>query len=348
MWHLKTNEMKITQKGITALILIFISIQVVAQSSIEDFVTEGIQYHDKGNYDKAIETYKKALEINPKSTLVNYEMALSHFAKEDFKNAIKYSDVVLEQNKDHMLQAYMTKGSALDMLGKTKKSIKLFKKAIKESGGHYLLYYNLGLNYYKLNDLDNAEENVINAIKNNPNHPTSHLILAHIHNQKGNPVQTLLATHYFLFLEPNTQRSTEAYSILKKNFGGNVTKDSSKPNTINITLSPNDDRQFGAAELMVSMLEASKSIEENEGKTEDEMFVENTESFFKVLGELRKKKNKEIWWTFYTDFFYDLAKSDHIETYCKYITQSVNENSKKWLSENENKLNDFDKWLQER
>lgn len=337
--------MKIKQTGIIALILIFTSIQIIAQSSVEDFVTEGIQYHDKGDYDKAIETYKKALEINPESTLTNYEIALSYFKKGDFKKAIKHSDVVLNQNKDHMIQAYMTKGSALDMLGKTKESIKLFKKAIKKTGGHYLLYYNLGLNYYKLNDLENAEKNVINAIENNPNHPTSHLILAHIHNQKGNPVQTLLATHYFLFLEPNTQRSKEAYLMLKENFGGNVTKDSSKPNTINITLSPNNDSQFGAAELMISMLEASKSLEENEGKTEDEMFVENTESFFKVLGELRKKKNKEIWWTFYTDFFYDLAKSDHLETYCKYITQSSNENSEKWLSENENKLNDFGNWL---
>src|SRR5690554_4710826 len=137
--------MKIKQTGIIALILIFTSIQIIAQSSVEDFVTEGIQYHDKGDYDKAIETYKKALEINPESTLTNYEIALSYFKKGDFKKAIEHSDVVLNQNKDHMIQAYMAKGSALDMLGKTKESIKLFKKAIKKTGGHYLLYYNLGL-----------------------------------------------------------------------------------------------------------------------------------------------------------------------------------------------------------
>lgn len=329
------------------LALLFISTQVIAQSSIEDFVKEGIQYHDKGDYDKAIKSYEKALKIDPKSTLIHYEIALSYFTKGDYKKAIKHSDKVLSQNAEYMIQAYMTKGSALDLLGKTEESIKLFEKAIKKTEGHYLLYYNLALNYYKISSLDKAEENVINAIAKNTNHSSSHLMLANIHHLKGNPVQALLASYYFLFLEPNTKRSLEAYKILEENFGGNVSKDEEKENTINIMLSPNEDSQFGAVELMISMLEASKSLEENEEKTDDEMFVENTDSFFTILGELKKEDNKEIWWTFYTTFFYDLAKSDHIETYCKYITQANNENSKKWLVENEKKLIEFDAWLKE-
>ncbi len=330
---------------ILTITFLFSSIFIFAQNTVEDYVKEGIKFHDNREYDKAIIEYNKALELDPKSTLINYEISLSYFSKGNYKEAIKYSDFVLKQKENHMLQAYLTKGSALDMLGKTKESIKLFEKAIKQKENHYLLNYNLGLNYYKLGNLDKAEENVIRAIELNSNHSSSHLMLANIHNQKGNSVQTLLATHYFLFLEPNGKRSEEAYQMLQNNFGGNVSKDSNKPNTINIMLSPNNDSQFGAAELMISMLEASKSIEENEGKTDDEMFVKNTESFFKVLGELKEKKNKEIWWTFYTTFFYDLAKSEHLETYCNYIIQSVNESSQKWLTENNTKLTEFDTWL---
>ena len=85
--------MKIIQIGI-ALTLFFIVTPLLAQSSIDDLVEEGIKYHDKGDYDKAIETYKKALEINPESTLVNYEIALSYFSKGDYKLAIKYSDFI--------------------------------------------------------------------------------------------------------------------------------------------------------------------------------------------------------------------------------------------------------------
>ncbi len=338
------KRMKIYRLAII-LIVLFITTQAFAQTNVEELVKIGIQYHDNGDFDKAIETYKKALETNPKSSLVNYEIALTYFTKGDNEKAIEHSDIVINQKGDNLLAAYITKGSALDLLGETKKSIKLFEKAIKKIGGHYLLYYNLALNHYKLNDLDKAEENVIKAIENNSNHGSSHLMLANIHDQKRNKIQTLLATHYFLFLEPNSKRSVQAYEMLMKNFGGDVAKDDNKPNTINILLSANNDDQFGAAELMISMLEASKSLEENKGKTEDEMFLKNTESFFKILGELKEIKNKEIWWTFYTSFFYDLAKSKHLETYCNYITQSGNDNSKKWLTDNENRLVDFDEWL---
>ncbi|GAA4823153.1 tetratricopeptide repeat protein [Algivirga pacifica] len=328
------------------LLLTFLGLQGFGQSNIEDLVKEGVQYHDNGDYEKAIATYKKALEIDPKSALVNYEMALSYFKKGDYKEVIKYSDVVLKQKESYMLQAYMTKGSALDLLGKTKKSIKLFEKAIKNIGGHYLLYYNLALNYYKMNNFDMAEENVIKAIETNSSHASSHLMLANIHNLRGHSVQALLATYYFLFLEAGTQRSAAALEMLQDNFGRNVSENESNPNAVDIMLSLNNTSQFGAAELMVLMLEASKSLEENRDKSEDQLFVENTGSFFTMLGELRKEEDQEIWWTLYTAFFYDLAQSEHLETYCKYITQSSNENSRKWLLENNSKLEDFDNWLQ--
>lgn len=337
--------MKIKQLGIV-LTMLFATHVLVAQSSVQDFVDEGIQYHDSGDYEKAIETYKKALEINPKSPLANYEISLSYFEKGDYEQALKYSDMVLEQNAEFMVSAYVIKGSALDELGRGKESIKLFEKAIKkENGHHYLLYYNLALNHYRLGDLDNAEVNAIKAIEIKPNHASSHLMLANIHNKKGHAVQTLLATHFFLFLEPSSERSLEVYQMLMANFGGHVTKDAKKPNTINITLAANKDDDFGAAELMISLLEASKTLEENEGKTEDEMFIKNTDSFFTVLGELKKDKNKGIWWAFYTPFFYELAKSDHMEAYCKYISQIGNEESRKWMDINGSKLTDFDDWL---
>ncbi len=337
--------MNIKQLGI-ALSFVFLSAASMAQTTVIELVKEGIRYHDSGDFDKAIKTYEKALKIEPKSTLVNFEISLSYFAKGDYKETINYSDVVISQKKEYMLEAYVNKGSALDLLGKTKEAIKLFDKAIKETKGNYLLYYNLALTYYKLGEFDKAEENAINAILDKSSHSSSHLILASINDQKGNKVQALLASHYFLFLEPNSKRSPSAYYILQKNFAGNVSKDPEKPNTINISISPSGDDEFAAVELMIAMLEASKSLEKNKDKTEDEIFVDNTESFFKVMGELKTNKNKSIWWTFYTTFYYKLAQSEHLETYCKYITQSKNEDSRTWVNENEAKLDAFGKWLE--
>ena len=62
---------------------------------------------------------------------------------------------------------------------------------------------------------------------------------------------------------------------------------------------------FGAAEMMISLLEASKYAEENKNKTEMEIFIEKNKSIFSILGEL-KKENKGFWWDFYVTKFYDL------------------------------------------
>lgn len=330
-----------------ALSLLLLATMATAQSTVEDFVREGIQHHEKGDYNQAIKSYKKALEIEPNSPLVHYEMALSYFKKEDYKRTIKHSDVVIDQKKEYILQAYLTKGSALDLMGKTNESIKLFKKAIKKMDDHYLLHYNLALNYYRINDLENAEKSVIEAIENNSNHASSHLMLAQIHHSQANSVQALLAVHYFLLLEPNSARSEAAYRMLQKNFGGNVAQDENKPNTINITVNAATDEEFSAAALMISLLQVTKNLEENADKTDDELFVENTESFFKMMGEM-KDKNKGIWWDFYTPLFDDLARSEHIATYCKYITQSGNETARLWLDENEDQLTEFAEWLKTR
>ena len=182
------------------ILLTFTSVQVFSQPELDSLVKIGITYHDNGEYDQAIATYNKALELNAESALVNYELALSYFKKGEYQKAIDYSDIILEQKKELLLEAYMTKGSSLDLLGKTSESILLFENAIKEAGGHYLLYYNLALNYYKLDNIGLAEDNAMNAIAANTNHSSSHYMLASIHDQKGNSVQSLLAIYYFLFL----------------------------------------------------------------------------------------------------------------------------------------------------
>ena len=240
-----------------AIVLCLVSSVSVAQETFEDFIQAGIAYHDTGDYDKAIETYQKALALNAKSPLANYEIALSYFQKRDYKNAIKYSEVVLDQKDKYIIEAAMIKGSALDVSGDTKKSIKFFKKMMKRTEGHYLLNFNLGVNYFKIGKLKEAEKNFVQAIELNPKHSSSHWLLANIHDQKRNMTQTLLAVHYFLLLEPESSRSEKAYVLLQKHFGGNVTRDKDNPKNINNNLtSLGYKSEYRTVKMMISMFAA--------------------------------------------------------------------------------------------
>lgn len=328
--------------------LLLLSTFLYSQISVDSLVEVGIQYHDNGEFVQAIETYKTALEIEPNSPLVNYEIALTYMYTGDYQNAIKHSDKVIKRNDKYLLQAYLVKGSCLDYLGKTKESIKLFKKGIKKFGDDHLLYYNLGYNYYNIKEFDKAEEAFIKAINTKANHASSHLFLGYLMYEKNQRVQSLLSLHFFLLLEPNSERSQNAYNLLQSQLSGGVERNQEEPGKIDIFLSPDQLKsEFGTIDMMITILEASKSLEENEGKSDDQLFIENTTSFFKILGEHKTKENTGFWWDFYVPFFYLIAESEHIDTYCYYISQSTKETAADWLKENEKRVTDFAKWLSE-
>ena len=142
---------------------------------------------------------------------------------------------------------------------------------------------------------------------------------------------------------PNSDRSDRGFEILMSNFEGRVKKNAEDSTSTTITIDMDKDDDASGADILLGLLEASKSNEANVDKSEDELFIEHTDLFFSTLEVF---SNNDLYKDIYHSFYSDLAKSDHLTTYCKYITQKFNENSQTWLSENEQKLLDFDAWLQ--
>jgi tetratricopeptide (TPR) repeat protein len=319
------------------------------QGKIDSLTQAGIKYHDNGEYAKAIEVYKEGLKIDSKSTLLNDELSLSYLHSGDNEKALKHSNFVIKQNKDHLLPSYIAKGSALSNMGKTKRAIKVFKEGIKIFGDKYQLYFNLGITYSKMQDNKNAESAFISSITHNSNHISSHYALAIVEIQEGKRVESLMCLYYFLLLEPSSKRAEMAYSLLKKQLGGNVRIDENDSIKINISFDPKIMKsEFLPAELMIPMLEASNLYKENKDKSPEELFIDNTKSLFSVLGELLEDgKKSNIWWNFYVPFFYDLAKSEYIDVFCYYISASSNKKAREWLKINDVRLKEFIKWVKD-
>lgn len=333
------------KKRIKAILIftLFIGKAFGQTNELQNFVDQGVKLYDNGNYLGAIEQYKKALILDNKSPLANYEISSTYFTLKDYEKAIEHSDNVISAKSDYVDQAYILKGNALDLLGKSKEAIKIYEKAIKEFPNNHLLYYNLALTSYNLREYKDAELALQNSLKINSSHASSHLLLGSIMSEQGNRVKSLLALYNFLLLEPKGKRTKEAYELLDFELKKGVTRENEKSTTI--TFSPNKESdEFRAAELMLSLLEASKNLEKNEKKTEYELFAENTKSFFSVLGEL-KKKNKGFWWNYYVDFFYSMTNENHIEAFSYYITQSKeDEKIFTWLKDNKDKVEALSKW----
>ena len=324
------------------LMLTLFAISVSAQTpTVQDIVNEGIKYHDEGNYSNAIETYKKALEIDPSSGLANYEIALTYFAMKDYKNAELHSKKAVEANDNHKMHACIMYGNSLDMLGETKKAIKVYEKAIKDFD-NYLLYYNYALTCLKAGETEKAYDAAIKAILNNSSHASSHLILSQVMEKKGSRVKAMLPLYFFLMLEPNSARSEVNYQALRGFIDLGVTQTSEK--NINVSVPTDKDGDFGAAEMMISLSKASNTLEENKGKTDLELFAGNNEQIFSILGEL-KKENTGFWWDFYVPFFYGLATENLVKPFSYYISQSIGEEAGKWIEDNNAEFEKFKNWV---
>jgi hypothetical protein len=123
-----------------------------------------------------------------------------------------------------------------------------------------------------------------------------------------------------------------------------LSRDGETTTTITLSESGESD-EFRAADFMLSLLEASKSIEINAAKSEYELFSDNTKSFFSVLGEM-KKDNKGFWWDYYVDFFYALTSENHVEAFSYFVSQSKeDEIINSWIKENDDKVEAMSKWF---
>jgi Tfp pilus assembly protein PilF len=340
---LKTTTMRLL---VTLTLVLFLTANLLGQDDkIKEIVTQGTELHDQGKYDEAIAKYKAALEIDKNSTLANYELSYTYMVTEQYENAVKYSKIVIEQNTNNQHEAYVVLGSSLDMLGKPDKAIKAYEEGLIKFPSSNLLNYNLALTTYNQKDYEKAEKAAINAISAKPIHGSSHIILAAIMKAKGQRVKSLLPLYYFLMLEPNSKRSEINYNSLVDQLGQGVKKESEKNINVNVPISSSTDSDFGAAEMMISLLAASRYTEENKGKSDMDLFIETNKGFFSILGEL-KKENTGFWWDLYVTKFYDLVKSDNYEAYSYYISQSTNsEKVNKWIAENTDKMQQFKAWM---
>ncbi len=321
-------------KKIIGFLTVFILLCTGAFAQENNFITEGIKMHDKGDYEGAIDFFKKALQSDKNSIQANYELATSYLALKDYANTLKYADKVIARNLDYVDQAYILRGSALDLSGKPLEAINTYKLALKKYHKNHLLYYNLGFTYFNLKQYKDADEVLIKALKLNQLHASSHFLLGLSMARQGKRVKSLLALYNFLLLEPKTKRSVTAIQTLQDQWKktGNKT---APANT--------EEDEFTTATVMIDILQSANSNEANKNKSGFALLAENTNVLFTILGE-EKKDKKGFWWNFYVDYFYTLANNHHTEALCYYATQSVGEAYDVWLKDNVKKMEALSEW----
>lgn len=324
--------------------LLLMSFFLSAQTTAPEFIAIGVQEHDKGNYDKAVQNYEKALEAEKGNEEAYYELGLTYMKMKKYDKSIECAEKLIKNKKDYVARGYHLKGMCQDYTGKHKDAVNSFKKGTKADQGYTTLYYSIAITSNAMNDVETAKEALEEGLSYNRYHLKSHYMLGLL--MQNERAKSQLALYHYLVLVPTGQLANNAYNLIlaQQKQGVEVKDDKS----INITLNPIDEKDdFSSAEMMLSMLEASKSMDENKNKSDFQLFSENTKSFLQVLSELNEEKHKGFWWNFYVEFFSDLIKDDAMyETFTYYICQDIKSTEvETWLRKNPEKIEKLQDWV---
>lgn len=331
-----------------------------AQQNVRDIIKEGVQLHDQKKYREAIKQYEKALKLNPESMPATYEMALSYLALKDYRNASKYSTKIINANdKDLLVKAYCVKSEALAKMDKIDDAITLLQRAMINNPNDYSLHFNLALNYFQKNDIPHTLLHVERAIDLNKSHSGAYLLYAYALNDNDRWVQSILAFQMFLLLEPDSQRSKNAFnemlqtmriktqtdtpakrSFFQQQMRVETKKKDTPPPLSNI-------EGLNRTNLYKSITDTRDALLDKNPDTEQYvLFKEVTKAFYSNLSVQSKVNNLGTIWTFYIPLFTRIAESEYFDTFTRYISVSYFPESYEWWENNKDKAKEFVNWFE--
>ena len=339
----------ISSRGFFLLLGILVSLNTFSQDSVlMEIMKRGIDHSEDGSYELALLEYQKALGIEPKSGFVNYEIALAHYQMGNKTKALEYAKKAVKEDSEHGVQATIMIGTVHDELGNYNESVKAFKKGIKKFGNYYLIWFNLGVTANTARDFDLAEEAFLASIANRLEHVNSHYGLASVMMRQNRRVEALYPLAFFLMLEPNSDRSIMAYQDIHRLMKRGVSMNAGDTGNINITLNvasdKTEDRGYRSADLMMSMLQAARTLDKG-ADSKHEAFKDNTASVFQYVSELELDQT-DLYTSYYIPLFAALAGSEHFDTWCRYVRQNSDEQSATWVAENQEALSFMFDWLE--
>lgn len=343
----------------TLLILILIGISNLSygqrNADAESLVEEGVNYHDKGDYEGAIAKYDKALALDKDNLLALAEKAYSLVSLQKYEEAVACCQRAISTHPGDkgLRTVYVTYGNALDGLKKTDKSIEIYDEGILLFPDFYQLYFNKGITLFSVKNYDEAMVNFQKAVMLNPKHASSHNAIARLSKINNKRIPSILAYCRFLVIEPQSKRANENLLSLQALMKGNVEVTGKKSITINISADIFADtnangkpkaNSFSSTELILSMDAALDLDKKNKKKSDVEQFIRKLETLCASLAQ-SKKDNYGFFWDYYVPYFVEMKEKKFLETFA-YIAFASSEDPHvmKWLKSHKSETDQFFEW----
>ncbi|NQT07283.1 MAG: tetratricopeptide repeat protein, partial [Candidatus Omnitrophica bacterium] len=129
--------------------------------------SRGKIHAEKREFDRAIENFNKAIELDPELTLAYSNRGVAYAGKSEFDNAFKDFNKAIELDPEVVI-AYVARGSTYVKIAGFDKAIENFTKALELDPVFFSVYVDRGKVYVKIGEFDKAIEDFTRAIELNP------------------------------------------------------------------------------------------------------------------------------------------------------------------------------------
>jgi Flp pilus assembly protein TadD len=140
-------------------------------------MTTGKNYLDQGQAAKALEVYKKAVQLAPADPDVHLNLANASLLAGNAEDAAREAEETLKVDPSSVA-AYFVKGSALIRLGQFEAAVQALQTARNLDTTEPALSFQLGFAHFRLNQWDEAIALLSEVVMVQPEHPSAHFHLS--------------------------------------------------------------------------------------------------------------------------------------------------------------------------
>lgn len=330
-------------KALLTAILVFCSIMIFAQEANSVF-NQGMALQKEGKHEEAISKFKEALQTENNNPAVNYQLAFSLVTLKKGDEAIPYADKVTKTPSAYTAAAYSLLGGIYDASGQAIKAIAVYNNGLKAFPNDQNMWFNLGLSYFRDKRYAEAEKAAIEAVKLDIKHANSQRLYALVAFHQNKRMNALLGLCSFLLTDPNSPRAEEAYTNIQSILKGGVLKGGVLKGANNKELTSEEARETMALNAGITAIINSPSAQKLSGVP---LLEYQLKSLFTFAGQAANKKpDKSFFGNFFVAYFYQFAKSGHVEALAQLISKTADKAAYgKWEQANSAKVVALEEWV---
>lgn len=325
--------------------------------SVEDLVAEGVDLHDQGEFEKAIQKYKRALEIEPDHVEAVYELANTYLATRQY-------DLCAETARQGLAKPgskgkgeieplfYSLLASCLSSSGKTRKALRIFEQGLAKYPDDRSLNFNIAVTLGNQGEPRRAIPHLQKAIEAEPSYSSPYFVLGKIYANETPSVLGIFFFMRFVSLEPDSERTTYASARIFQLLTAGVSTEGEEK--ITVSLSPDFDKtDFGFLDFGRTLAVTEIYREEAKTQSKAQRFVSALDTFVKIAEELASggkggKATSTFAWKRAVLPIFELQKRGALECFGYTLAAQADfEGAKEWLKNNPEKTRELEAALAE-